>query len=103
MSRGATVIPGIDVLDGHVVTTLAASIRNFQARGSRSQAGQDFEQLIFRDVLDIHPWRYATGPDQFGMGLQLASRTGTEYEFDGVFGTDTTLFVIEATDLSITC
>lgn len=90
----------IDALDRRVATTVAASIRKFRAQGSGSQVGQDFEQLVFKDLLDAHDWRYATGPDQFGMGLQLASRTGTTYEFDGVFGTDTTLYVIEAKHLA---
>jgi hypothetical protein len=90
----------VDALDRRVATTVAASIRKFRTRGTGSQVGQDFEQLVFRDLLDAHDWRYATGPDQFSMGLQLASRTGTAYEFDGVFGTDTTLYVIEAKHLA---
>jgi len=93
-------MPEFDPIDTRVAITLAASVRNFRARGGSSQAGQDFEQLIYDDLLAAHSWRYATGPDQFGMGLQLASRTGAEYEFDGVFGTDTTLYVVEAKHLA---
>src|SRR5258707_1221551 len=97
---GAAMTLEVDALDRRVATTVAASIRKFRARGIGWKVGQDFEQLVFRALLDAHDWRYATGPDQFGMGLQLTSRTGTAYEFDGVFGTDTTLYVVEAKHLA---
>jgi hypothetical protein len=61
-------------------------------------SGRAFEQALYKDLLyaPAHRWQHASGPGQLDMGLLSTSRTGLRYEFDGVFGADDTLYIVEA-------
>lgn len=80
-------------LDMLVATTLADALRQYApVHGS----GAIFEKHIYQAVLNAYPWHFAMGPDQVNMGLPISSRTGTQYEFDGIFEADGSLYLIEA-------
>jgi hypothetical protein len=87
-------------LDISVATTLAKTTRDFQTNRQGPASGHEFEWSLYNAMLDIHSWRHASGPDQFDMGLPISSRTGIRYEFDAVFASTDTLYVIEAKRLS---
>jgi hypothetical protein len=87
-------------LDIAVASTLARSVRDFKASKDRSASGVEFERAIYDAVFKLHRWRHAASPDQFNMNLSITSRTGVPYEFDGVFATSETLYVIEAKHLA---
>lgn len=83
-------------LDDRVATILAQTAQQFRPALHGRLHGLAFEQRLFAALEAIHPWRHAAGPDQFNLGLALRSRTGTRYEFDGVFDDGATLYVVEA-------
>lgn len=83
-------------LDVLVASTLARSARAFHSNARGAAAGVEFEQAMYQSLSTTYSWRYATPPDQFNLGLQLATRTGTQYEHDGMVASDETLYTLEA-------
>jgi len=86
-------MPSLETL---VPATLHRAIIASVSAPEGPEGGRQFQQILFTSLRNAHLWRYATGPNQLDMGLLAESRTGTRYEFDSVFVTDETLFVIEA-------
>jgi len=83
-----------------VATSLARCVRAFPADGRGPAQGYRFERALFDAVMEVAPWRHAAGPDQFGMGLPTVSKSGVQYEFDGAFATDDTMYLVEAKHLT---
>ncbi len=83
-------------LDVLIATTLARATRTFRTSAHGAAAGLEFERALYDSVLRAHDWRYATPPDQFDLGLQIATRTGIRYEHDGMVATGETLYTLEA-------
>ncbi len=89
----------ITSLDLLVATTLGRSVLQPTAASQGPTSGYEFEQSLYHCLEDLHEWHHAAGPDQFDMSLPISSRTGIHYEFDGVFVSADTLYVIEAKHL----
>lgn len=83
-------------LDSAVATRIARTVREENTSQNGSAAGQAFERSLFHGLESIFPWDHCASPDQFDMALDLVGKSGTHYEFDGVFLGNQTLYVIEA-------
>lgn len=86
----------VSPLDVLVATTLARATRTFHTSVHGAAAGLEFERTLYDSALRAHDWHYATPPDQFDLGLQIATRTGIRYEHDGMVATGDTLYTLEA-------
>lgn len=68
----------------------------FASEGTSAEAGLAFERALYADLLEAADWPSHSGPDALDMGGALQSRTGIHYEFDGIFLTSDTLYIVEA-------